>query len=111
MDDATISEIKEVVNGVLVDFKGELLKTIQEEIVIKVKEEVKSEIITSIVDTIEKSNKEIVQAVKDSNKEIVQAVKSGNEMIRQEMATSSLQTHELLSNIAGVLKSIDRKTK
>lgn len=72
-----------------------------------------SEIITSIVDKIEESNKEVVQAVnsveqavQDSKNDIIKAVNSvGHAMndVKLELATGNQQTHELLSNIAEIL--------
>lgn len=60
------------------------------------KVELKNETITTLVDKIEKNNKSLVESIN---------------LINQELATGNKQTHELLSNIAGVLKSIDRKTQ
>lgn len=95
--------VEEVIRKEFKTLKQEMLRAIREEIVLKVKEEVKSEIIVSVVKKIEESHDRMLEALRQNTDEIVQ--------LRESLEVGNLQTHNLLSNIAEILNKQTMKKR
>ena len=92
----------------LENFEKRVTKTIQEKVTLKIKEEIKTEIIGSIVKQIELSNFEVKDSVNEV-KDSVNEVKDSVVALDHNTSTGFLQTHNLLSNIAGILTKMEKR--
>ena len=112
----------------------DLKKIIQAEVSLKVREEVKNEIITVIIGRIDKLHgrvdtgfselngkmdklqrtvetgfSELKSEISGGFQDLKTEMRNGFTDLKTEMATSSLQTHNLLSNISGQLNSLPER--
>ena len=101
-------------------FKLDLAKVIQEQVALKVKEEIKNEIIVHIIKEVRDGNtnlakeiregkESITKEVRDGSTKVVDTIQKGNANIVSEVSTGFYQTHHLLANIAGILNKIEAK--
>ncbi|MBF0240378.1 MAG: hypothetical protein HQM12_21960 [SAR324 cluster bacterium] len=85
-------ELQEIIQNEFQKIKSELIQSFQKEIILKIKDDVKDEIIGDIIHEIRFGNREVIRSV--------DAVGDKVDLVREEIATGNLQTHNLLSNIA-----------
>ena len=90
----------EALQSELKQFEDRLLNTVRQEVAIKVKEEVKAQIIETIITKMDENTNKITTKMDENTNRIIQAIGVGD-----------LQTHELLSNIAGVMTNMDNTLK
>ena len=85
-------------------FKTDLLNTVKQEIDLKVRKEIGQIFLKKL----DQTRIEIVEAVNNSGDKVIEAIDKSTERILCEMGTGDQQTHELLSNIAGIMTNMDK---